>query len=181
MTERDAEVKYEWLRFCQSEGLLFPAPLAAYRTSTSDVTGYTPFYLLYGRRANVPLERYLGANDNAFGNRLDDLAHAYRHARDNLYASRRYNRRRLDARANVDTSLHVGDAVTVKAEGAITNTSRWDPQYEVIRVEGPVHWIRHQGTGKIRKVNRCKLTLVDPDIVWDELPPRPRRQFNKTR
>ena len=51
--------------------------LAAYNTSVSDVTGYTPFYLLYGRRAHVPLERYLKAGENIFGNRLDELARAY--------------------------------------------------------------------------------------------------------
>ena len=42
-----------------------------------------------------------------------------------------------------------------------------------------MHGIRHEGTGRERKVNRVKLTLVDNDIdkVWDELPSRPRRQF----
>ena len=57
------------------------AALAAYRTSVSDVTGYTPFYLLYGRRAQVPLETFLSVEDNAFGNRLDELAQAYKQAR----------------------------------------------------------------------------------------------------
>ena len=146
----------------------------------SDVTGFTPFYLLYGRRAHVPLERYLGAEDNAFGNRLDELARAYRQARENLYESRQCNRRRLAARANVDTSLRVGDTVTIKAEEAVTNTSRWDPQYQVIRVQGPVHWVRHQVTGKERKLNREKLTLADPAIIWDELPNRVKRGKWKT-
>ena len=103
------------------------------------------------------------------------MAQAYRQARENLYESRQYNRRRLAARANVDTSLRVGDTVTIKAEEAVTNTSRWDPQYQVIRVEGPVHWVRHQVTGKERKLNREKLTLVDPEIIWDELPNRIKR------
>ncbi len=103
------------------------------------------------------------------------MAQAYRQARDNLYESRQYNHRRLAARANVNTSLRVGDTVTIKAEEAVTNTSRWDPQYQVIRVEGPVHWVRHQVTGKERKLNREKLTLVDPEMVWDELPDRVKR------
>ena len=69
--------------------------------------------------------------------------------------------------------------VTVKAEERITNSSRWDPQYEVIRVHSTTHWLRHSITGKERKLHREKLTLVDPDIVWDEIPKRPRRQFAK--
>ena len=152
------------------------AALMAYRTSVNEATGYTPFYLLYGRRAQVPIEPFLDAGPNAFGNRLDDLAAAYREARANQEVSRKYNRRQLAARANVDTSLRVGDTVTIKAEEAITNSARWDPQYQIIRVEGSTHWLRHQVTGKERKVHREKLTLVDPDIGWGDLPPRPRRQ-----
>jgi transposase InsO family protein len=150
--------------------------LSAYRHSVSTVTGFTPFYLLYGRRQRVPLERYLG-EENVFGNRLDDLALAYKEARANAYDARKYNRENINRRANVNTALRVGDTVTVKAEERVTNTSRWDPQWEVYRVRGTTHWIRHQSTGKERQLHREKLTLVDPNIVWDELPPRPRRQF----
>ena len=152
------------------------AALGAYRTSISESTGFSPFHLLYGRRAEVPLERLLGTEQGAFGNRLDDLASAYKEARKNTETSRRYNRRKIAARANVDTSLRVGDTVTVKAEEASTNTSKWDPQYEVYRVEGTTHFVRHQGTGRERRLHREKLTLVDPHIIWDELPNRPRRR-----
>jgi transposase InsO family protein len=154
------------------------AALAAYRNAVSNVTGFTPFYLLYGRRSRVPLEALL-SHEQSFGNRLDDLAEAYRLARTNNEASRRYNRANLQRRANVATSLSIGDTVTVKAEERVTNSSRWDPQWEVYRVRGTTHWIRNQNTGRERKLHRVKLTLVDPDIVWDEVPERPRRQFQK--
>ena len=150
--------------------------LAAYRTSVHEATGYTPFFMLYGRRSGIPLERFLGAQGGAFGNRLDDLAQAYREARINQQGARASNKRRLDARANVNDSLKVGDTVVVKVEAGITHTSQWDPQYEVIRVEGTTHWIRHQVSGKERRVHREKLRLVDPDIGWDEVQDRPRRQ-----
>ena len=86
-----------------------------------------PFYLLYGRRAQVPLETFLSVRRDEFGNRLDDLAGAYQEASDNTENARMYNRARLAARANVDASLRVGDMVVVKAEEAFTNTSKWDP------------------------------------------------------
>ena len=148
--------------------------LTAYRHSVSTSTGFTPFYLLYGRHPRAPLEKFLG--ENQFGNRLDDLASAYKTARANTYEARKYNRQRLNKLANVSTSLQVGDTVTIKAEERLTNTSRWDPQWEVYRVRGTTHWIRHQTTGREKKLHREKLHLVDPNIVWDELPTRPKRQ-----
>ena len=107
---------------------------------------------------------------------IDDLASAYKTARANRYEARKYNRERLNRRANVSTSLQVGDTVTVKAEERLTNTSRWDPQWEVYRIRGTTHWLRHQITGREKKLHREKLHLVDPNIVWDELPTRPKRQ-----
>ena len=102
----------------------------------------------------MPLEEYLPA-DNLFGNRLDDLAQAYRSARESALESRQYNRRRLNARANVQTSLWVGDTVTVTVDEPVGKlTSIWDPEYEVIRVRGTTHWLHHQQTGKERKLQR---------------------------
>ena len=34
--------------------------------------------------------------------------------------------------------------------------SVWDPEYEVIWVRGTTHWLRHQWTGKERKLRREK-------------------------
>ena len=77
----------------------------------------------------------------------------------------------------MQTLLRVGDTVTVTVDEPVGKlTSVWDPEYEVIRVCGTTHWLHYQQTGRKRKLHREKLTLVDPDIVWDELPPRPRRQ-----
>ena len=73
--------------------------------------------------------------------------------------------------------LRVGDSMVIKAEERVTGTTRWDPQWEVYRVENTTHWVRNQITGQTRKVHREKLQLVDPNLVWDEVPPRPRRLF----
>lgn len=148
--------------------------LAAYRITTSSVTGHSPFFVLFGRQPRVPLERYLG--ESSFGNRLDDLTEAYRDAKKGAEITRQANRRRLELRSNVGESLRVGDHVVVKAEERLTNTARWDPRFIVTRVQGLLHWIRHQTTGQERRVNREKIQLVDPDIVWDNLPERPRRR-----
>ena len=149
--------------------------LAAYRNSVSSVTGYTPFFLLYGRRGRLPLTRLLTVKrDNYFGNRLDDLAIALKVARQATTDSRRYNRERLARRANCD-DVKVGDTVVVKAEERVTLTSRWDPMWEVTRVRGPVVWIRQQQTSKTKVLNREKVRIVDPDMAWEDINPRPVR------
>ncbi len=150
--------------------------LSAYRHSVSSVTGYTPFFLLYGRRGRVPLEQFLTVDqsENKFGNRLDDLAEAYRLAAVNTLQSRKYNKERLQKQSNASL-LTVGDTVIVKAEERLTNTTRWDPEYEIYRIRGTTHWVRHQPTGKTRVLHREKLIRVDPNIDWEGLVNRPKR------
>ena len=149
--------------------------LYAYRNAVSVTNGHTPFYLLYGRDARVPLSRTLNTPDtNVFGNRLDDLGAALKTARHLTADSRRYNRERLAERANAK-HLTVGDRVVVKAEERITFSSRWDPYWIVTRTRDPVVWLQQQQTGKTKILNREKVKLVDPSIAWDECNPRPVR------
>ncbi len=155
------------------------AALTAHRNTVSNVTGYTPHFLVFGRHARIPLTRCLQVqNVNPLGNRLNDLAEALREARTNTLASRQYNRLRLQKQANAG-AISVGDSVILKAEEALTFTSKWDPQYTVTRVSGPVIHILHQQTGKSKVVNREKLLLVDATVRWDDIPKRPRRQQNR--
>ena len=58
----------------------------------------------------------------------------------------------------------------------LTLSSKWDPRWQVTRVSGTTIFLRHQQSGKTKKVHRNKVKLVDPNIVWDEVAPRPRRQ-----
>ena len=156
------------------EGQLNTA-LLAYGTSVSTTTRYTPFFLLYGRRSRMPLTTALRvSSENAFGNRLDDLARALKVARAMTEDSRKYNRQRLERRANA-RDIRVGDSVVLKADDRSALTSRWDPQWEVTKVNGTVVHVRHQQTGRLRTVNREKARIVDPTISWEEYHPRPPR------
>ena len=152
------------------------AALTAYRNSVSDVTGFTPFFLLYGRRGRLPLTQcFASASGSVVGTRLHDLSTALAVARDMTKNSRKYNRERINRKA-VENDIGIGDTVVVKAHERMTFTSKWDPQYEVTNIRGPVLWLRHQATGKTRVININKVVLVDPNIEWDEVRPRPRRQ-----
>ncbi len=153
------------------------AALTAHRSTVSDVTGYTPHFLVYARHPRLPLTRCLQVNNpnQPFGNRLHNLAQALREARTNTVASRRYNRQRLNKKSNTGRIV-TGDSVVLKAQEPITFTSKWDPHWVVTRVIGPVLFLHNQITNQTKTVNRDKVILVDPNIVWDEIPPRPRRQ-----
>ena len=123
----------------------------------------------------MPLTQLLPVpTNNYFGNRLDNLADALQKARHATADSRKYNPEQLARRANAGT-INIGDTVVVKAEERLTLTSRWDTQYEVMRVCGPVMWLRQQTTGKTRKLRRSYVKIVDPKIAWDDITPRPKR------
>lgn len=116
----------------------------------------------------------LAQGDRPFGNRLDDLTRAFQEARANTIDSRRYNRTYLLGRANTDP-LEPGHHVVLKVGNRSAMTSRWDPHWMVTRCNGPAVYINHQLTGVNKVVNRDKLLRVDPDVVWDEVNPRPPR------
>ena len=92
--------------------------------------------------------------------------------------SRQYHRQQINRRATRN-DFKVGD--TVKAGESITLTSKNDPQYEIYCLCLPVAFIRHQLTGKERIVNINKLRIVDPQIAWDTVNPRPIRNTRPLR
>ena len=154
--------------------------LTAYRISVSNTTGFTPFFLLYGRRSRQPLTKLLSAKDGDYriGSRLKTMSDNLKIAKEMTINSRRYNRDRLAAQANAQ-ELKVGDTVMLKAEpDRLPLTGRWDPQFEVLRVMGLVCEIRNQATGRTKIVNRERVYLVDPNIAWEGIEPRPKRKKN---
>ena len=151
--------------------------LFAHRISVSDVTHYSPYYLLYGRQPRAPFSRLLHAQEpiQGFGVRVDSLATALKVARDNSESARKYNKARLDKKAN-EGELSPGDMVVLLAPEPLTLTSKWDPHWQVTRVARTTVFLRHQQSGQTKKVHRSKVRLVNPDMAWDEINPRPRRK-----
>ena len=151
--------------------------LFSHHISVSDVTHYSPFYLLYGRQPRAPLSKLLHVQDaiQGFGSRVDSLSTALKAARNYSEGARKHNKARLAKKAN-DGLINPGDMVVLLAPEPLTLTSKWDPHWQVTRVSGTTVFLRHQQSGKTKKVHRSKVKLVDPDMVWDEVAPRPRRQ-----
>ena len=133
--------------------------LTAYRNSTSTVTGYTPFFLMFGRRNRLPLiKSFAGARGNNFPQRLYDVTKALAISRTLTEQSRKYNRARINACANAG-QIQVGDTVLLKAHEPLTLTSKFDPEYTVTNVVGDVCWIVHQPSGRKKIVNRPEVLL----------------------
>ena len=151
------------------------ACLTAYRNAVSNTTGYSPFYLMYGRQARLPMSRTLKqGGGQEFGNRLDDLSTALQVASKLTLHSRLHNRQRLQQKANAG-DIQVGDTVVLKADPRLKLTSRWDPQWQVTKVSGLALHVRNQLSGVCKVVIREKVKLVDPELVWDEVNVRPKR------
>ena len=129
------------------ENQLGPA-LMAYQNSVSTVTGYTPFFLSYGRQGRLPLSTSFNFNStNAFQDRLYEHDKALGIARTMTENSRKYNRERVNAKATA-TEITVGSHVVYKVpeSSRFPFTCKWDPKWLVTRVRGPVIWITKQDT-----------------------------------
>ena len=152
--------------------------LWAHRISTSTVTGFTPFFLQYGHRPRAPLTRLLnlteGDDPRAIGERIDRLAQAFKEAARSTEESRRYNLRRLQARAT-NKEIHTGDQVVLVTQERAPLDARWDHQDTVTRVQGPVLTVVNMRTGKRWVINHDKVKLIYPDLEWSDVRPRPTR------
>ena len=115
-----------------------------------------------------------------FLNRLDFLAQALQAAKANTVHSREGNRERLKRRANA-ADINKSDHVIVLAPERLTLTSRFDPLWVVTRVRGTTLWLHQMESGRIRRVHREKVRLVDPNLAWDEVNPRPVRKQARRR
>ena len=157
------------------EDKLGPA-LWAMRTTTSATTGFSPFFLHHARPPRAPISDML-SNDPAysFGNRLAMQAEIFKEAARNTTESRKHNQARLKSKANAK-KISVGDHVVLKANEPLSLTAKWDYGYIVTKVNGLTVDLVHPESGASLRVHREKVVLTDPDIAWEEVAPRPRRQ-----
>lgn len=157
------------------EEKLGPA-LWALRTNVSVVTGFSPFFLHHARPGRAPVNDMLnGDPDFNLENRLQSQSQVFKQAAEATRESRKYNKARLQKRANAG-EVKTGDHVILKANEPLSLTAKWDYGYVVTRVNGLVVYLMHPESGATLSVHRDKVVLVDPDMAWDEINPRPRRQ-----
>ena len=155
--------------------------LWAVRTNTSMVTGYSPFFLHHARPARAPINDMLNTDDEyTFENRLALQSEIFQKVAHATEESRKYNQSRINAKANART-ITVGDHVLLRANEPLSLTAKWDYGYVVTKVNGLTVDLLHPESGATMRVHREKVVLTDPDMPWEELNPRPRRQRQRVK
>ena len=133
-----------------------PAALWSHRISSSNSTGFSPYFLMYARDPPVPFQKVLTEDfdeEDRFGvgRRLRIFADNAQAVANNIEKSRQYNVERLQARANAK-EVRVNDHIAIKAFTRSTLDPMWDFGYRVTEVRGNTITCVDTKTGKMRKI-----------------------------
>lgn len=160
----------------------------AYNCTKTDVTGFSPFYLLYGRSPRLPIDMLFNLPTEAGGGNQceyverwkNGMQEAYNIARENAHKSAQRNKKTFDAKVR-SSKLYPGDRVLLRnmtprgGTGKLRN--HWeDHVHVVVRQMGndmPVYELRPElGKGKMRVVHRNLLLPCDHLPLETKLPAR---------
>lgn len=149
----------------------------AYNCTKNDVTGYSPFELMFGRQPRLPIDQKFGLTGEhdsmSYRQYVSDLqerlGYAYRLVQDNISKSQKASKAHYDQRARGNT-LKVGDRVLVKKttfqEGKHKLANKWEDQVYIIKrklEDLPVYeLVPETGKGKSKKLHRNNLLPIGP-------------------
>ena len=141
--------------------------LHAYNTTTHTSTGYSPYFLMFGRKPKLPVDAFLQNTpkpDNYLEEMKARLQDAYRIAGENCDQARQHQKKNYDRKVRGGTP-EVGDSVLVRRLGFTGKhklEDKWEHDlYKVIQKEDPdipVYKVQKEnGQGKIRSLHRNHL------------------------
>ena len=158
-----------------------PSLMFAYNSMTNKTTGYSPFFLLFGRESRLPIDTILPIEpmkttrksyDTFVKNWKKSLKDAYQVASRNTQAAAVSNKQRYDKKVK-EVLIEVGDKVLVRnltPRGGTGKLRSWWEQaiYEVMekRENVPVYKVRKLGTNHVRTLHRNLLMKVS-DLPLD--------------
>jgi len=163
------------------------ATLFAYRTKTHKMTGYSPFYLIYGRQATLPVELKIPSgrteNDNVediLMERLYQIIETLEEDRQEVLSRVQREQQKQKSRHDqkgLSEKLKIGDKVLVERTWLKTNFSsklenKWTGPYFVHEIAGDnIYKLRTMEGQKVKNVihgNRLKLyreRRMEPRLV----------------
>ena len=162
-----------------------PAIVHAYNCTQHESTGYSPFYLLFGRQPRIPVDLLLGSERQDGGKSYESfveslrerLKFAYGLAQSNISKAQTRQKINFDLKAR-NNSLYPGDRVLVRnvgLKGTNKLTDRWKEDVYVIVAkpdsEIPVYQVKlEQGTGRHKTLHRnLLLSIGHIPLVEDEV------------
>ena len=119
----------------------------AYNATTHSSTGYSPFFLLFGREAHLPIDTIIPVDSPKLGNKSyqqfvkqwkDAMQEAFKIAISNSQKQNAYNKKQYDKKVKY-VDIQVGDRVLIKNDKDEKGVGRklksyWQEQlYEVIQ------------------------------------------------
>lgn len=166
-----AEKKRQWSQHV-------PYLVHAYNSTKSDATGFSPYFLMFGREARLPVDLCFGTSlDKAveshsrYVSKLkEDLHQAYKLASETADKVHQKNKNSYDKRVGFQ-SLEVGDRVLLKnwgLKGKHKLQTRWSPiPYKVIgkMPNLPVYQLKKEsGIGKVKTVHRDHILPIGQHV-----------------
>ena len=142
--------------------------VAYYNSTPHASTGFSPFYLMFGRNCKLPTDFLLGTDENYNTNWVQDhgarLKQAHEIANRNVLDSQERRKRSYDIKAR-DWSLPVGTRVFILDHSQIGRNKIGDhyqeDTYIIIDRKEDVYTVkRADGTGKVKRLNRKELRLA---------------------
>ena len=141
----------------------------AYNCMVNETTGYSPYFLLFGRHARLPIDILFGTDPDVRRSKdptqyvrdlKERLQHAYKLAQESAKKSAAKNKAYYDKRAKAST-FEKGDRVLVRKvaiKGKQKLADRWEPGVYVIQEklkDIPVYVVQEEGrAGKSRTLHR---------------------------
>ncbi len=164
----------------------------AYNSTRNDSTGYSPFFLLFGRHPRLPIDLIFQSNATAAESNYHNyvqrwqaaMKEAYDLARKRSSASSQRNKQQYDQKAQ-HVDLQTGDRVLVRnlsqRGGPGKLRSFWEPKiHKVLRrrdSNSPVYEVQlESGHGPVRVLHRNLLLPCNDLPLEDDIVPQPKRK-----
>ena len=159
----------------------------AYNATPHSSTGYSPYYLLFGVDAKLPvdillpsgLDEPVTSNGEWLTQHQNRLRDAHRQAQERLQAAAVMRKRQYDGRQRAGPDhIDIGERVYLKSHphGRKKIQDRWNNKvYKVINRRDNVYQVEPaDGTGQTKTVNRAELQVCPKPALRQPVPRRPR-------